>query len=184
MRFRIEAGWGVKGLKGLCQIRWQETVIPVRIHSHLGWFVSHYGVHWIWPNGIEYTLMYPIAFRIGETPEWNISSSDGRNCVGRMIHLPLRKTIVKVNARSIEWDFDGARIVEEGIRCCTRQLRQGGGRRLALWHFHYNCCAKTVREGVRVEGVWRNSLPESTVPVIVGMILATVDSIVGFPSGP
>lgn len=176
MRFRIEGGW--KCTTGACQICWQEMVLPVRYHTQFGLGITHSGVRWIWPDGVEYRLMCPTSFRIGQTPEWYISSKDGVNVTGRLTHLPLRKTILRLSSLGIEWDLDGTIIAENARDCRTKELRVRGGRRLALWRF-YNFCPRGIRQGLWVEGVWRNGLPERAVPAIAGMILATL----GVPSG-
>lgn len=169
MRFRIERA--PKNATAFLQICWQETIVPLRFGAEYGRDFD--GFRWTWPDGVVYTLMQTVSSSAGKTPEWCISSSIERRFTGRQMHLPLRKQILRVYPPGIEWGLDGKTVVEEPTACCAGQLRLRGGWRLAKWRTYY-FRARGVREQVWVEGIWRNSLPKSTVPVIVGMIVATL----------
>ncbi len=167
MRFQIDIGRAVDALGGLCQIRWQGVAILLK-RRHV-FERKHEGLIWMWPDGVEYTLWCP-RLRVGGRWNWSISSDNVTHCLGRIPRRPLRKTICEVQLE-MEWNLSGYLFTFKPIRCSGGQLVQPGGRRVALWDGQGGC-ARAVRRGIWVEGVWRNSLPESIMPLIVGMILA------------
>jgi hypothetical protein len=66
----------------------------------------------------------------------------------------------------LQWELDNEILANVSSWCAGRLIRHSDRRRFAVFH-------RRMRE---VEGVWRNGLPENTVPIIVGIVFAAVCS--------
>jgi hypothetical protein len=165
MRFWIEqqTKWGFCRLNSPYRVHLPNTVLIVRRP------VFHARLDWTWQDGTEYSLTFPnLASAWGER-SWHIISKERTICSGQLVNYSLLEVIGRAKLPHQEWDFHGNVIVPESKKRLTKQLRQRDGRRLALWR------SRRCGFGGEVwRGVWRNSLPESDVPIILGMVLAQV----------
>jgi hypothetical protein len=164
MRFQIEqqTTFGFWNLNAPYQLHLHDTVLIVRRP------VLHARLDWTWPDGTEYSLIFPNLTSVLGGRLWHIVSGERTVCSGQLANPSLRKSLLRAKVPHQEWDFHGTLILSESKGWLTHQLRQRDGRRLALWR------PRRFGIGGRWRGVWRNSLPESDLPVIVGMILAQV----------
>jgi hypothetical protein len=165
MRFRLEqqTRWGFCNLNAPFRLQLHDTVLIVKRP------VLHARLHWTWLDGTEYSLTFPASGFFGGWRWWHIISGERTICSGQLVHPSLREAICRVKPPHQEWELHGAVIISESKGCMTTQLRQRDGGRLALWR------SRRCGFGGEVwRGVWRNNLPESDVPVILGMILAQV----------
>ena len=165
MRFRIEqqTKMGCVNQNAPYRLYLLDTVLVVKRP------VLYTRLDWTWRDGTEYSLTFPNLASVLGGRSWDLISGERTICSGQLVLPSLREGMFRVKRPHQEWKFRGTVIISESRGCMTTQLRQRDGRRLALWH------PRRFGWGAEVwQGVWRNSLPEGDVPVILGMILAQV----------
>jgi hypothetical protein len=109
---------------------------------------------------MEYSLRYPTVS--WEPLVWEIRA--GGQLLGSG-HFGTDWDKARRTAKThLRWQVDGEILAKVSTWCAGKLIRQLDRRRFAVWHWR-------VRG---VEGVWRSSLPESTVPLIFGIVLAAV----------
>ncbi|HUE73660.1 MAG TPA: hypothetical protein VMP01_22470 [Pirellulaceae bacterium] len=125
--------------------------------------LTHKEYCWTWSNQAEYSLMYPM-WRKGQTPLWHIMA-DGQTLSSGRIEIPSIWDQLRPTAKvQVTWQLDREILLKESTWCAARLIRQSDGRRYAVWNARLR----------GFEGVWRNGLVKSDVPLVFGMILASV----------
>lgn len=123
----------------------------------------HYGeLLWTWPDGARYTLRVPMS-RKGQRPEWQVCCGDDLISIGRWGDTPGWQAFLRGKGRPVEWELDGQVLIVDEAGCCGGEVRSDG-RLLAKW----------TRRARYWEGIWRNSLCESEIPIVLAVILASI----------
>lgn len=165
MRFRIDIpGRG----NAVSTLRFQQTEIAIR-YPHVQRQRTHNEkLLWAWPDGPEYALIVPYG---GHTPFAQIASAESVVCTGLGVSPAQRqKPLPGKTVPMVEWNLPDRVVLTEGGRLCcktfprTWTLRQQDGKRLAFW---------LARWG-GYEGAWSPGIPEDTVPIIAGIIVAQI----------
>lgn len=159
MRLHIKRRW--KANEPL-QLVLPEGMIPLRRTRRLK-SATHYELSWTWTDGSNFALLAP-TFPIFKPYGWHVVLGEQTVCSGRMVQPGLREFFRAALPR-VEWEFAGRSFYDEP-GYCTSSLRNQQGRRLAVW-WH-------SRTRAQIEVACLDSLSKSDLPVILGMVLASV----------
>jgi len=167
MRFRLVSSWG-----RLLQLYVDETLIPVRCPSLRRQHEDDERLAWTWLDGAEYALLRPTR---GDG-QLRIVSAGEIVCCGQMFFgLSLWQSAVRHGRATVsQWTIADCTIVCDGVnsRCCKLlptafTLRQLDGIRLAVY-----CRQRGRVFGRAYNGVVRDNLPKTLVPIVFAIILA------------